>query len=187
MLTSSYQPAPGRFLVSEPFMEDQNFQRTVILMVEHGETGSLGFVLNRQLNMKIHEVVKGISEIDSPVFLGGPVEQNTLHYVHRIGERVIGCHPVEQGVWWGGSFEVLKHLLESGEASARDVLFFIGYSGWSPGQLTEEIERKSWIVAPEDIDFIFREDYDDIWRQVLQHMGDKYKVISNYPVDPSLN
>ena len=75
MLTSSFKPAPGRFLVSEPFMHDYNFKRTVVLLVEHNDQGSLGFVMNRQLNVAIDEVVKGMPSVGSAVFMGGPVEQ----------------------------------------------------------------------------------------------------------------
>ena len=88
MLSSSYKPAPGRFLISEPFMYDQNFQRTVVLLVEHGDTGSLGFVMNRQLKTNINEIVEELPIMGNPVFMGGPVEQSTLHYVHRLGEQI---------------------------------------------------------------------------------------------------
>lgn len=187
MITSSHLPATGRFLISEPFMSDQNFQRTVVLLVEHGEQGSLGFVLNRQLKVKIHEVVEGVPSVDAPVFMGGPVEQNTLHFVHKLGEEIIGSRQVYENIYWGGSFEDLQEKLRLGLISAHDILFFIGYSGWGPGQLDFELEKKSWIVAPEDPNFIFRDHYEDMWREVLKSMGTKYQIISNYPIDPRLN
>lgn len=168
-------------------MYDQNFQRSVVLLVEHGDTGSLGFVLNRQLEVSIEEIVEDFPSVDSPVFMGGPVEQTTLHYVHRLGDRLPNSRHVTDEVYWGGSFEHLQTMLDSGEVSKQDILFFVGYSGWAPGQLEQELERKSWIVAPEDPSFIFRTDYQDLWRTVLQSMGTKYKVIANYPVDPRLN
>lgn len=187
MLSSSYKPAAGRFLISEPFMYDQNFQRTVVLLVEHGPNGSLGFVLNRQLEVSINDIVEDFPAIESPVFMGGPVEQTTLHYVHRLGDRLSESRPIIDDISWGGSFEDLREMLTYGEVDKKDILFFVGYSGWAPGQLAEELKRKSWIVAPEDPQFIFRTDYQDLWRTVLQSMGTKYKVIANYPVDPRLN
>ncbi len=187
MITSSYKPAAGRFLISEPFMYDQNFQRTVVLLVEHGPTGSLGFVMNRQLEVSIQEIIEDFPTVECPVFMGGPVEQSTLHYVHRLGDELPHSRKVTAEIYWGGSFEVLKEKLEKGEVDKHDILFFVGYSGWAPGQLEQELERKSWIVAPEDPTFIFRNDYQDLWRTVLQSMGTKYKVIANYPVDPRLN
>jgi putative transcriptional regulator len=186
MLTSAYRPAAGRFLISEPFMRDQNFQRTVVLLVEHAENGSLGFVMNRKLRINIGEIVKDLSGLDSPVFMGGPVEQNTLHYVHRLGD-LKGRREVVEGVYWGGDFEELKERIHSQEVSEADVRFFIGYSGWAPDQVAGELEQKSWIVAPENREYVFLKDYRDLWRRILKDMGGKYKVISNYPIDPQLN
>ncbi len=177
----------GRFLISEPFMYDENFKRTVVLLVEHGDKGSLGFVLNRQLQVNVDQIVEDFPLCESSVFMGGPVEQGTLHYVHRLGKKIPDSREVSGGIYWGGSFESLQNLVEKGDIIESDILFFVGYSGWAPGQLEEELDRKSWIVAPEDPNLIFQADYKDMWRQVLKSMGTKYQVISNYPVDPRLN
>lgn len=187
MLTSSYLPAPGRFLVSEPFMEDLNFQRTVVLLVEHNAQGTLGFVMNRSFNLSLHEVIANVNPVECPVCMGGPVEPNTLHFVHRLGKLVPDSHEILPGLFWGGDFGALRSLINAGKVGADEAVFFIGYSGWSPGQLEQEIQRKSWIVAPGNTEFVFRHDDGDLWRSVLQSLGDKYKVISNYPVDPRLN
>lgn len=187
MITSAYRPAPGRFLISEPFMADDNFQRTVIFLVEHGEEGSLGFVLNRQLGVQLSEIIEGFPYTEAPVFTGGPVEQNTLHYVHRLGDVLEGSREIFDGVYWGGRFDDLKTYASEGNPLEQDVLFFVGYSGWGPDQLEGELERKSWIVAPQNEDFVFRNDYFDLWRDLLKNMGDKYHIIANYPVDPRLN
>lgn len=187
MITSSYRPTAGRFLISEPFMNDSNFRRTVVLLVEHGDQGSLGFVLNKQLSVGINEVISELPDNNSPVFIGGPVEQGTLHYVHRLGDVISGSREVYEGVFWGGNFEDLKRLMDKGLVRSSDVLFFVGYSGWSPGQLDDELDRKSWIIAPENPNFVFRENYGDMWRDILKSLGSKYQIISNYPVDPRLN
>ncbi|RMG70201.1 MAG: YqgE/AlgH family protein [Bacteroidetes bacterium] len=186
MVTSSYLPQAGRFLISEPFMQDENFQRTVVLLVEHGEQGSLGFVLNRRLQVRIGEVVEDLLGADLPVFLGGPVEPNTLHFVHTFGE-LPGARPVYEGLFWGGDFESLKQLARAGHLQEENILFFIGYSGWSPGQLDGELKRKSWIIAPENMDFVFEYDPPKLWRDLLQSLGEKYRILSNYPQDPRLN
>jgi len=186
MITSSFKPQPGRFLISEPFMGDPNFQRTVVLLVEHNTEGSLGFVMNRQLSALLHDLVEDAPYCAAPVFMGGPVEQNTLHFVHRRGD-LPGAREVVEGLYWSGDLEQLKLMIEDGEVDAKEILFFVGYSGWSPGQLDTELERKSWIVAPENIDFVFTDDYEELWQEILRNMGEKYKVISNYPIDPRLN
>ena len=186
-MTSSYTPKTGRFLISEPFMFDPNFKRTVVLLVEHGEEGSIGFVLNRRIDKTIDEIVELTTRHNAPVFLGGPVEQNTLHYIHQLGEELPGSKEILDGVFWGGDFEALNKKIASGEIGERDILFFVGYSGWGNSQLEDELERKSWIVAPGNTDFVFQENYDDLWRQILKSMGTRYGVIANYPEDPRLN
>lgn len=187
MIRSAYRPAPGRFLISEPFMGDPNFQRSVIFLTEHSDQGSLGFVMNRQLAAGIHDLIEELPVFDAPVFLGGPVEQNTLHYIHRLGERLPKAQPITDGVYWSGDFDVLSELIANNRVAHDDVLFFVGYSGWGPGQLEKELEEKTWIVAPEDPSFVFNEDYEGLWQQILENMGGKYRVLSNYPVDPQLN
>lgn len=187
MMTSAHRPAPGRFLISEPFMADENFQRTVVLLVEHGAQGSLGFVLNRQLEASLEEVVHGLPPFDANVFLGGPVEQDTLHFVHRRGDLIAESREVLDGLWWGGDFEQIQELIHAGHLQGEEILFFVGYSGWSSGQLDQELRRKSWIVAPENPDFIFRREQDNLWQDILKSMGPRYQVISNYPIDPRLN
>lgn len=186
MITSSYKPAAGRFLVSEPFMEDQNFQRTVVLLVEHNQEGSLGFVLNRRLQVRVGDVVPDLQALDAPVFLGGPVEQTTLHYLHRIAD-LPGARPVGEGVYWSGSFEALQSLAQQGAIDPADIRFFVGYSGWGGGQLDGELVRKAWIVTPAHGGLVFQDDQEDLWRQALQSLGGKYNIIANYPVDPKLN
>ena len=106
MLTSSFKPNAGRFLISEPFMHDSNFQRSVVFLVEHSDRGSLGFVMNRQLKVRIDEVVDEMPRIDAPVFIGGPVEQSTLHYVHRLGDDLPGSRTIYRDVYWG---EILRN------------------------------------------------------------------------------
>ena len=187
MTRSSFLPDAGHFLISEPFMTDQNFQRTVVLLVEHGGEGSLGFVLNRRLDIGLSNLIEELPMFDAPVFMGGPVEQNTLHYVHRLGEKLPNSQQIGPGLFWGGEFEWVKDQILQGLLSPSDILFFVGYSGWGPGQLLKEIEDKAWIVAPENAGFVFQKDYSDLWRQVLKSMGPKYQIISNYPIDPRLN
>ncbi|MEM7655273.1 MAG: YqgE/AlgH family protein [Bacteroidota bacterium] len=186
MITSAFRPQAGRFLISEPFMHDKNFQRTVVFLVEHSREGSLGFVLNRQLQLGIEEVIEDMPAFSAPVFMGGPVEQGTLHYIHRIAD-LPNCQLIQEGVYWGGDFDALKTNILSHRIQPSDILFFIGYSGWGAGQLDGELSQKAWIVAPEKPEVLFQESYHSLWQDLLRDMGDKYKVISNYPIDPRMN
>jgi putative transcriptional regulator len=177
----------GTILISEPYMGDPNFERTVVLVCRHDEEGSFGLVLNRKSNLKLSDVLDVFQQDgDMELSIGGPMEYNTLHYIHQL-DKLQEAIPLSQSVFWGGDYEQLKEFLSSGLISPDEIRFFLGYSGWSPGQLQEEIENKIWIVNNTATDLLFDLNQDSLWREILKQMGGKYKVLANYPIDPSLN
>lgn len=181
-------PKAGALLLSEPFLPDDNFKRTVVLLCEHDvDEGSFGFVVNRPLGVKVHEAVEDFPPFDANLHLGGPVENNTLHYLHRLGDKLPDSIEVVDGLWWGGSYEVLQILIENKEVAPADIRLFVGYSGWSPGQLEEELVEKSWIVTQGTAQHIFQTEVDALWKKVLQQMGGQYQIMSNFPESPLLN
>ncbi len=183
----SQKPEKGKVLISEPFLNDPNFKRTIILLAEHSEEGSVGFVLNKPTEVLISQMIPEFPEFNSRVYYGGPVQLNTLQFVYR-GENIIeGSLEIMPGLYWGGSFEILKTLIESGSADARDFRFFLGYSGWDEGQINDELELNSWIVAETKIDDIFSEEPDKLWREVLKKMGKKFAILASFPENPSVN
>lgn len=177
----------GMFLVSEPFLPDPNFKRTVVILTEHDEDGSIGFVLNRKTNLLLNDVLEDFPEFPVPLYLGGPVEQNTLHYIHNSKFNIPVSKEVVPGLSWGGDFEVVKELIESQVLHADDIRFFIGYSGWSPEQLQGELDDKAWILAHATKQLILMEEEEDLWRRVLKQLGKEYSLMANYPEDPRLN
>lgn len=187
MFQNKYAPSPGCFLVSEPFLRDKDFHRTVVLLTEYGEENSLGYILNRKLNVKLNDLIQGAPEFDAPIYLGGPVGQDTLHFIHRLGNELHGTVEIGEGLYWNGDFEQLLYKIRSGVVSANDICFFVGYAGWDKGQLEEEIKLKTWIVAPSKADIVFQEDHSLMWHKILHGMGDTFKVISHFPEDPRLN
>ncbi|PSR52614.1 hypothetical protein AHMF7605_03270 [Adhaeribacter arboris] len=177
----------GSILISEPFLGDPNFERTVVLVCKHDEEGSFGLVLNRKTNLKLSDVPElEHLNFDMELHVGGPMEHNTLHYIHQLTELTesitLGSH-----VFWGGDFEQLKFLLNTSKIDPDDIRFFLGYSGWSAGQLEDEIKNNVWIVNNSATDNLFHLNTDSLWRDILKQMGGKYKILSNYPIDPSLN
>jgi putative transcriptional regulator len=176
----------GKIIIAEPFLGDKNFERSVAILCEHNEHGSFGLVLNQQTNLKLDDVVDNIYG-DLPLFLGGPVEQNTLHFIHRLGNQITGAIEIGNGIYWSGDFEEVKILINIGKVSEKDIRLFIGYSGWASGQLEGEMKQDSWIVSETDANFIFDTPTKEFWRAVLKRMGGEYKVLSNYPTDPRLN
>lgn len=182
------KPQNGSLLISEPFLGDPNFERTVILLCNHSEEeGSFGLVLNRPSNLKLSDVLD-IEEVvfDVDLGVGGPVQYNTLHYVHRL-PNLPQSVKLEEGLFWGGDFDLLRTMIKAGLINKEDIKFFLGYSGWTSGQLQEEIDKNVWIVNNNAANKLFNLDSDTLWRNVLREMGGKFKVLSNYPVDPRLN
>jgi putative transcriptional regulator len=185
---TTYAPAAGRLLFSEPFMPDNNFKRSVVLLCAHNADGSVGFILNRKLNIRLNEVIDTTCIMDIPLFLGGPVENNTLHYIHMDEDLADSAQEIGRGLYWGGDFDVLKEKLDNNTLDLEKFRFFLGYSGWGKGQLNGEMDAKSWIVTPFSKKMIFtHDDEESLWHDALQRMGGGYKVLANSPESPVLN
>lgn len=181
-------PQPGYLLISEPFLQDENFVRSVILVCENNENGSFGLVLNKLSILKINELIDDIETLDCDVYVGGPVEQNTLHFIYQ-GERLFDSSiSLGEEIWWGGDFDLLLNLMKENKLELNSVRFFIGYSGWAEGQLDQELEENTWIVCKNiDSESIFSSSPEELWRNILKNMGGEYQQLANYPIDPRLN
>lgn len=178
----------GSVLISEPFLGDPNFERSVVLICEHETTqGTFGLVLNQTSNLLLADVLEENIYPDVPLFVGGPVQHNTLHYLHRRPDLIDGGIKVMEGVIWGGNFTQVKELLNNGVLSPDDIRCFIGYSGWEIDQLVGELKKDSWIISETTADVIFNTPAKNFWRSLLKDMGGDFKVMSNYPLDPRLN
>jgi len=182
----------GSLLISQPFLGDPNFERTVVLLCQHSdEEGSFGLVLNRDANLRLGDVLElpggdASPAAGLPLGLGGPVQPDTLHYLHHRADIPHAVH-LGQDVYWGGDFGVLLGLLLSGELGAPDVRLYVGYSGWTEGQLAAEVKENVWIVHPNAAGKVFTLDNDAFWRAILREKGGRFRVLSNYPTDPRLN
>ena len=137
------EPAPGILLIADPFLKDPNFLRTVVFLCEHKEEGSFGFVLNRQFENTLDELIPELEGHKLPVFYGGPVQIDSLHFLHQYPDLIPGGQEVIKGVYWGGDFDALVNLVKSGAIDTNKIRFYIGYSGWSEGQLDSEMNEKN--------------------------------------------
>lgn len=180
-------PERGRLLISEPFLPDPNFERTVVLLCEHNEDGSFGFVLNKPSILKLNEVMDELGTLDSVVYVGGPVQQDTLHYIHR-NTSINNAVEIQSNIYWGGDFELVLSGIDTRQIVSDDFRFFLGYSGWGPGQLEAELQEDSWIVCDFVTDnLLFDTEPQEMWKRALANMGGRFSVYSNYPIDPRLN
>lgn len=180
-------PQKGGLLLSEPYLADPNFERTTILLTEHNEEGSVGFILNKPSETRVAEVMDDLKAFDSRVFIGGPVQQDTLHFIHRV-PAIEDAIEIIPGLFWGGNFDQLMGLIDTHQLSATDIKFFLGYSGWSNGQLDEELKIDSWIVSDRvNEELVFETDPELMWKKAMKELGGRFTVYSNYPADPRMN
>lgn len=187
-MDQSLSPGPGIILIAHPWLPDPNFARTVVFLCEHNDDeGSFGLVLSRELEQQVGDVVETLSGTSHDLFLGGPVQPTTLHYLHRYGSLVDTAISVQEGMSWGGDFDLVQALVLAGDIETAGIRFFAGYSGWGPGQLTSEIEEGSWILTQAPTDIVFDTPSDTLWRVLLKRMGGPYALLSNFPVDPRQN
>lgn len=179
--------APGILLISDPFLKDPNFARTVVLLCEHREEGSFGFVLNKTFDQELGDLIKDAEGIRFPVFDGGPVQKDTLHFLHRCPDKIDGGIELVDGIFWGGNFDDVLLLLKEKSIQQKDIRFFLGYSGWGEGQLDGELREKSWITRQANIPLVFNLNVQQLWKKALLDMGGEYSQMTNYPTDPQLN
>lgn len=180
-------PARGRLLLSEPFMGDYYFGRAVVLLAEHNNEGSFGVIMNKPVTAKFNEVLKDFPEFDAPIYLGGPVETDSLFYIHTKGEQIENSTEIVKGLYWGGDIEMLKEMILIKRILPEDIRFFIGYSGWAADQLSGELKRNSWIITRASRQNLFKMDPMKMWEKLVKKMGDTYKYWTKFPIDPTAN
>lgn len=176
----------GNILIAEPFLEGKYFSRSVIFMVEHDEKGSIGFVINKPMVYSTSELVTELAGIDFPVYIGGPVEQNQLYYLHTHPEVEDALH-ISDGIYWGGSFTVLVKMLRGKKILPGEIRFFAGYSGWDASQLERELEENTWMVGDIDRERFFTLPNEEIWEHSMSELGGRYRIWANFPKDPIMN
>ena len=181
------KPTQGSLLISEPFLLDSYFKRAVVLLSEHDDKGTLGFILNKPTDVRLNDAVEDFPDFDAPLYFGGPVETDTLFYIHTLGEKLKGAKPIVAGIWWGGDYDQLKFLIDTHQVRPDQIRFYAGYSGWEPKQLEGELKEKAWLVSNANKTFTFFDNPKVLWSQVLRSMGNEYAILANFPEDPNLN
>lgn len=176
----------GNILIAEPFLEGKYFSRSVIFMVEHDEKGSIGFVLNKPMTYTTSDLVTELAGIHFPVYIGGPVEQDQLYYLHKHPELEDALH-IANGIYWGGDFSELTRMLKEGKILPEEIRFFAGYSGWEAKQLERELEENTWMVGDITNEQFFDLPNENIWELSMSELGGRYRIWANFPKDPIMN
>ena len=181
------EPGTGILLIADPFLKDPNFLRTVVILCEHQEQGSMGFVLNKQIEKTLNELITDLEGHCLPVYYGGPVQMDTIHFLHQYPDLIPESIKITKDIYWGGNFETVKALIKNKSIDLNKIKFFIGYSGWGNGQLTGELKEKSWLTVSANCTLVFNTLQEKIWKGSLQALGGEYERLINYPIDPQLN
>ena len=179
----------GHLLIAEPsIIGDVSFNRAVILLADHTEKGSVGFIMNKPLEHTLSDFVPEIQNCDLPVYNGGPVEQDNLYFIHKVPKLIPNSIEISKGIFWGGDFTKVIDQLQSGELQKEDIQFFLGYSGWGSQQLKGELQEKTWVVVENDHgDSLLSKCGLNLWRDKIIALGGEYLIWSNAPENPHLN
>lgn len=178
----------GKVLLAEPFMVDPNFKRAAVLLCDHDDReGTIGFILNKPLQTNIDELIEDFPEFDSEVYFGGPVQTDTIHYIHSVGNMLEDSIEVSRGVYWGGDFDKLKFLISSKLVRPHQIRFFVGYAGWTEGQLADEMRFGSWLLADMHANYAFKAQAPVLWKSIMNNKGNAFTVLAQMPEDLSWN
>ena len=177
----------GSILISDPFSEDIYFGRSVVLICEHNDEGTFGFVLNNYIDLDLHQLDCSFPDIQAKISFGGPVSKENLYYIHSFPD-ITDSLQIRNDLYYGGDFEEINNKVNSTVNPNQFIRFFIGYSGWSVGQLKEEIENQSWITANNiESNLILDSEVEDLWKVSLEKQGEKFKLMTKFPRNPMDN
>ena len=177
----------ARQSISEPFLRDATFGRSVILLVDHTDEGSMGLVINKQLPLFLNDIIMEFKYLDEiPLYKGGPIATDTLFYLHTLSD-IPGSISISKGLYLNGDFDEIKKYILQGNKISECIRFFLGYSGWDSEQLNNEIRENTWLVSEEEKSYLMKNNIKDMWRTALEKLGSKYETWSRFPQVPTLN
>lgn len=182
-------PNKGRILIASPLLNDYHFSRSVILMINHEDKGDMGVVLNKDFryHVALNDLVKDLDNVPSiPVYKGGPVGRDTMFFIHDI-EKIKDSLPLGNGLFMNGDFGQMIDCIKSENTYIGRVRFYLGYAGWSEGQLQSEMKDNTWIVSEISKERLFNESHRNLWHNSLNDMGEPYCTWAKYPAIPSMN
>lgn len=176
----------GNLLISDPFLDEEYFRRSVVLLCEHNEEGTFGFVLNNYLDVDLHSVDPNFPDIQARISVGGPVDTENLFFVHTFGSIIEGSVAINKDLYFGGNYDQILELLNP--TNKNKIRFFLGYSGWGKDQLKDELKENAWMVANNiKTSEIMNTTDDQFWTSCLEKQGEVFKTISKFPINPNDN
>lgn len=181
----------GTLLLSSPLLSDPNFKRSVVLILERdGNNGHFGLILNRPLDLSLEDIC------DMPgdgsrmqVFSGGPVDLQRMFWLHTFGDRLPGSIEILPGLYVGGDYDTLIQAFSNGRSMEGHIRFYLGYSGWTSGQLNKEVEAGAWGLLPHPLDpkALIELQGEEMWYSLVRQLGSSYRHWLMLPSDPAMN
>jgi putative transcriptional regulator len=182
-LTLAADPAPGRFLVARRGLTDPHFRQTVIYLIRHGASGTVGLIINRPSGLNLSDAVSDIGDTDiraRPIFFGGPVEFTTVSMLMRNEKEGRLVEHIADDIYLSGDRSVLERMIT--EKKPDDALhFYLGHASWLPGQLAQEIKHEDWYVIDADPALIFSTAPETLWKRLIE----KLDPSGHYAVAPA--
>ena len=180
--SNSLEPKQGNILISEPLMNDFHFGRSVVLLIDHEESeGTFGVIINKTLNASVSQIVDIFPDFEAAVYLGGPVADNQLFFIHTLGDLIPDSSPILDGLYWGGNAETLRTLISTGIANESNTRFYLGYAGWDSGQLVDELVRNSWLIGSITAEQLFSIPEEVMWQTFVNQLGSPYAMWGRFP------
>jgi putative transcriptional regulator len=177
----------GILLIAEPFMKDENFQRSVVLLCQQDDDGSFGILVNKKIEHDISYFLEDLAGFNMPIFDGGPVGKDHVHFLHQHPELIPDGEHIIDNIYWGGDYEAAVKNIKSGLIREKDIRFYLGYSGWGKNQLRKEMKHKSWMCIEASNELVLQTEPQDIWKNAVKKLGNEFIPMINYPLDPSFN
>ena len=168
-------------------MDDFYFGRSVVLLIEHNPEGTFGLIMNKPVSEKFNDIVSDFPQFDATVYIGGPVQPDNMFILHTLGDQVEGCIEIMDGLFWGGDLESIKDQILLGKITSDQVRFYMGYSGWEPNQLDNELERNSWVVTKTSVSKLLNTKHSKMWSHFVSQLGSDYELWNRFPVNPEMN
>jgi putative transcriptional regulator len=176
----------GKLLISEPLMQDAYFHKAVIFLCYQTKSESLGFILNKRAEQLLNFYIDDVMSLDFPVYIGGPIDQEMLHFIHSVPE-IAGGEKITENIYWSGDVEQIVEGIKIGKVTTDNCKFFIGYSGWGMGQLEAELNMNAWLVAHSNLKLVFNTSEKTLWKEAITSLGKNYSTLLYMPDKPELN
>ena len=178
----------GKILVSNfTLLNDLEFNKSVIIIVKDDDEATIGFILNKKSKYIISELNESCKGLDLPIYEGGPVAMDSLHFIHKNCKYFNDSIKINDDLYWGMNFKLAVELLKKDKINKNDIKFFLGYSGWEKNQLRGELDENSWLLSKNFKTKDILETSNVFWKKKINEFGEYYKIWSNSPDNPNLN